>query len=247
MLSYLSSRRRGPHRVCDMAVGVREGVAAPVGVGVGLAVYGRIASRGFADALALLHLPLSFTFVARDELVSFPPIGGHLSRGRHLFIRPERPALTAQNLLRGTRAAVEVGESVVLFPQGSILGIEVAFQPGAFNLARRLGRPILPVVVAGGHRVWEHPFSPTLRTNQSMTMIVLPPVPPGEAVSQRGMIERHMKQFATASATPARHFDPSRDGYWDGYRYEIDLAFPDLAQRISTHRALRSHDDLERS
>ena len=49
--------------------------------------------EGFADALALLHLPLSLTFVARDELASFPLLGGHLARGRHLFIRPERPTL----------------------------------------------------------------------------------------------------------------------------------------------------------
>ena len=203
--------------------------------------------EGFADGLALLHLPLSFTVVARDELAEFPLLGGHLERGRHLLIRPERPVSTTRSLLRDARAAIESGESVLLFPQGSILGIEVAFQPGAFNLAERLGRPILPVVVTGGHRVWEHPFSPTLRTNQSMSLTVLPPAPPEEAVSRRGMIERSMKQAALASSTPPRHFDPSRDGYWDDYRYEIDLAFPDLAQRIATHRALQSHGDLEGS
>ena len=194
--------------------------------------------EGFADGLALLHLPLSLTVVARDELATFPLLGGHLERGRHILIRPERPVSTTRSLLRDARAAIESGESVLLFPQGSILGVEVAFQPGAFNLAGRLGRPVLPIVVTGGHRVWEHPFTPTLRTNQSMSLTVLPPVPPEEAVSRRGTIERSMKQLALASATPPRHFDPNRDGYWDDYRYEIDLAFPDLAQRIAAHRAL---------
>ncbi len=203
--------------------------------------------EGFADGLAILHLPLSFTVVARDELAAFPVLGGHLKRGRHILIRPERPVSTTRSLLRDARAAIESGESVLLFPQGSILGIEVAFQPGAFNLAERLGRPILPVVVTGGHRVWEHPFSPRLRTNQSMSLTVFPPVPPEEVTARRGMIERSMKQAALASATPPRHFDPGRDGYWDDYRYEIDLAFPDLAQRIATHRALQSHGELEGS
>ena len=197
--------------------------------------------EGFADGLALLHLPLSFTAVARDEIATFPVLGCHLLRGRHLFIRPERPVPAARTLLRGARAAIEAGESLLLFPQGSILGIEIAFQPGAFDLAKRLGRPLLPVVVTGGHRVWEHPFSPTLRTNQSMSLSVLPSVPPDEVLSRRETIERRMKRLALASATPPRHFDPTHDGYWDDYRYEIDPAFPDLAQRIATHRAQRSH------
>ncbi len=194
--------------------------------------------EGFADGLALLHLPLSLTAVARDELVSFPFLGGQLARGGHLLIRPERPVHAARALYRESRAAVEAGDSVLLFPQGSILGIEIAFQPGAFGLARRLGRPLLPIVVTGGHRVWEHPFRPTLRVDQAMSLTVLPPVPPGEAVSGRAALERRMKRLALDGATPPRRFDPGRDGYWDGYRYEIDPAFPELARRIARHRGM---------
>ncbi len=196
--------------------------------------------EGFADGIALLHLPLSLTAVARDELATFPFLGDQLVRGRHLLIRPERPIPAARALRRGAHAAIEAGDSVLLFPQGSILGIEIAFQPGAFHLARRLGRPILPVVVTGGHRVWEHPFTSTLRTGQSMSVQVLPPIPPDEAITRQRDIERCMKQLALDSATPPRHFDPSLDGYWDDYRYEIDPAFPDLAERIASHR----HDGM---
>ncbi len=192
--------------------------------------------EGFADGLALLRLPLSLTAVARDELATFPLLGDLLVRGRHLLIRPERPIASARTLQRDALAAIEAGDSLLLFPQGSILGIELAFQPGAFHLARRLGRPLLPIVVTGGHRVWEHPFSATLRFGQSLSLEVLPPVPPHEAAARRAEIERHMKELALASATPPRRFDPDRDGYWDDYRYEIDPAFPDLAERITGHR-----------
>ena len=199
--------------------------------------------EGFADGLALLHLPLSLTAVARDELATFPFLGTQLVRGRHVLIRPERPVHAARTLRREAHAAIESGDSVLFFPQGSILGIEIAFQPGAFTLARRPGRPLLPIVVTGGHRVWEHPFTPTLRANQSISITVLPAAPPDEAVSWRATIERCMKERALASATPPRRFDPSRDGYWDAYRYEIDPAFPDLAQDIASHRrgAVRAH------
>ena len=69
-----------------------------------------------------------------------------------------------------------------------------------------------------------------------MSVTVLPPVPPEEVVSQRLATERCLKELALASATPPRHFDPRRDGYWDDYRYEIDPAFPDLARQIANHR-----------
>ncbi len=192
--------------------------------------------EGFADGLALCHLPLSLTAVARDELAGFPMLGDQLVRGGHVFIRPERPLEAARALYREVRAAIEAGDSVLCFPQGSILGIELAFQPGAFNLARRLGRPVLPIVVTGGHRVWEHPFTPALRFDQSMSVAVLPPVPAGEAVSRRAAVESRMKQLALASPTPPRRFDPARDGYWDDYRYETDPSYPDLAERIASHR-----------
>ena len=192
--------------------------------------------EGFADGLGLLHLPLSLTAVARDELATFPCLGPQLRRGRHLLVRPEHPLQSARTLCREARAAIDDGDSLLLFPQGSILGIELAFQPGAFHLARRLGRPLLPIVVTGGHRVWEHPFAPTLRLDQSMSVTVLPPVPPDDAVARQPAIERDMKRLALASKTPPRRFDPGRDGYWDGYRYEIDPAFPDLAHRVASHR-----------
>lgn len=192
--------------------------------------------EGFADGLALLQLPLSLTAVAREDLATFPLLGGELARGRHLLIRPERPIAGASALRRGARAAIEDGDSVLLFPQGSILGIELAFQRGAFQLARRLGRPLLPVVVTGGHRAWEHPFAPTLRFGRSLSVLVLPPVPAHEAVERQGEIERQMRRLALESATPPRRFDPDRDGYWDGYRYEIDPAFHELAVRVASHR-----------
>ena len=196
--------------------------------------------EGFADGVALLHLPLSLTAVARDELATFPFLGSQLRRGRHLLVRPEHALGSARTLCREGRAAIEAGDSLLLFPQGSILGIEVAFQPGAFNLARRLGRPLLPVVVTGGHRVWEHPFTATLRLNQSMSVAVLPPVAPEEALPKRAAIERAMKRVALAGATPPRRFDPGRDGYWDDYRYEIDPTFPALARRVASHRNSRA-------
>ena len=63
-----------------------------------------------------------------------------------------------------------------MFPQGSILGIEIDFKAGPFALAHALGWPILPIALTGGHRVWEHPFTPRLRYGQRMSLHILPPI-----------------------------------------------------------------------
>ena len=198
--------------------------------------------EGFADVLALLQLPLPLRFVVRDELVDWRLLGGALRDTGQISIRPESGVRAYRQILRGAREAFAMGESLVVFPQGSILGIETDFQPGAFAVARTCQRPILPIALTGSHRVWEHPFGPRLRRNQRMTLRVLPPIPV-EEVRARSVAElrRELRRRLKAAALdgvmqPPRRFVPRRDGYWDGYAYEIDPDFPELAAEIAAHR-----------
>jgi 1-acyl-sn-glycerol-3-phosphate acyltransferase len=115
----------------------------------------------------------------------------------------------------------------------------VAFQPEAFRIARRFDLPVLPVVITGSHRVWEHPYTPTVRLDQRISVRVLPALSPtGLEDETVRNLERRMKRMALdGSMAPARRFDPDRDGWWDDYRYEIDPDFPDLANRLALRRA----------
>ena len=198
--------------------------------------------EGFADALALLHLPLSLRFVVRDELFSWRLFGGLLRDTEQLEICPEVGMVSYLQLRRQAPAVLGGGESLVIFPQGSILGIEIDFKAGPFALAEALGRPVLPVALTGSHRVWEHPYSPRLRYGQRLSMTVLPPVSADELrdLGVEGAcaeIQRRLKTRALDGqmASP-RRFVPERDGYWDGYAYEIDPAFPSLKAEIARHR-----------
>lgn len=101
--------------------------------------------EGFADALALWQLPLRLRFVARDELFDWPRLGPILRDTGQIMIWPEDGRRSYRELLRRAPAVLAAGESVVLFPQGTILGIETDFLAGPFGLARALGRPILPI------------------------------------------------------------------------------------------------------
>lgn len=197
--------------------------------------------EGFADALALLQLPVDLWFAARDELFDeWPVLGRHLEAHGAARIPTKPSPLAFRRLLRAARPAVAAGLSPALFAQGSILGIEVALKKGAFALASHLGIPILPVAVTGTHRVWEWPYSPRLRYGCRVTMAVLPPVappPPGAVGEVAQQVGGALRDAAAAPGMePARRFDPDRDGYWDGYDYEIDAAYPELAARIARHR-----------
>ena len=197
--------------------------------------------EGFGDIAALLHLPLDLRFVARSELAEWRVLGSYLRSSSQVIVDPESPIAAYRLLLRRATAVFDAGESLVLFPQGGILGIESAFTAGAFRIAERCGRPLLPVVLTGSHRVWEHPFSPRVRFRQSIRMEVLPAIEPADLRGAVPAIQARMKRLALATDPPPRRFVPERDGWWDDYRYEIDPAFPELARRVEGHRALLSY------
>ena len=200
--------------------------------------------EGFADALALLHLPLDLRFVARDELFSWRLFGGLLRDTQQVKLCPELGMLSYLQLRRQAPAVLDGGESLVLFPQGSILGIEIDFKSGPFALAEALGRPILPIALTGGHRVWEHPYSPRLHDGRRMSLAVLPPMYPAElralgVEEARREVQQRLKLRAlNGQMAPPRRFVPARDGYWDGFAYEIDPAFPALRAEIDGHRGV---------
>ena len=193
--------------------------------------------ESFVDALCVLGLPLDLAFAARDELFEWPTLGPYLRASGQANIPTNHGPAAYRAIRRGAEKAFEAGESFVVFPQGTILGIETAFRPGAFRVAERLGRPVLPIAISGTHRVWEHPFGPTVRTGVRISIDVLEPVAPGDIVARARLLEREMKRRALGSATAPRHFNPDRDGWWDGYPYDIDPDFPELAERVARHRA----------
>lgn len=198
--------------------------------------------ESFVDVPVLLHLPLALRFTVREELMHHPHIGSLLERTGQISV-PERPTVeTLHRLLDSISLTAESGQSVVVFPQGSVLGVEAAFSKGLVVLSRRLGLPILPVVLTGTHGVWGHPFDNTVHLHQTAAMHILEPVP-SEAVNASSFrsLEREMKARALRqTAAPVRHFNPTNDGWWDGYAYDIDPDFEELAAAVAEHRVWMS-------
>lgn len=196
--------------------------------------------ESFVDVVALLHLPIDAVFTVRDELFDLTPIGSYLRASGQIVVPHAASRAALRTLRDAATSALGAGKSVVVFPQGSVLGVEIAFEPGAFVLARTTGVPIIPVVITGSHRVWEFPFSQTLRYDQPVDVHVLEPIPAAMATrASMRETERTMKAIALASSAPARRFVPERDGWWDDYAFEIDEDFADLRAEVDEHRSAR--------
>jgi len=193
--------------------------------------------EGFTDLLALLRLPLDMVYAAAEELFSWDHLGPYLRASGQPVVSQGSGATSYRAMLRAGQQATERNESLVVFPQGAILGIEIAFQPGAFRVAEHLGVPVLPVVLTGSANVWDFPFSTRLNTGQSIRMEVLPPIAGASAMASARSTEEVMKDAALAAHPAPRRFHPDRDGWWDGYRYEIDDRFPALQQALAAHRS----------
>jgi 1-acyl-sn-glycerol-3-phosphate acyltransferase len=199
--------------------------------------------ESIVDALCLMQLGLPLRCAARREIFAWSLVGPAIGNMGHAPLDPERPQIAYRQLLRAAHAAFGAGTSFCVFPQGTVLGIETAFQRGAFRVAQVLDVPILPVVLTGAHRVWEHPFSPCLRFGERVSLSVLPPIGRAQVRSSNyhalcAQVEREMKALALSGAVCApRRYVPERDGFWDGYAFEIDPVFAQLRERLAARRA----------
>jgi 1-acyl-sn-glycerol-3-phosphate acyltransferase len=96
------------------------------------------------------------------------------------YIRIERGSLKGTlSMMRGAEAALESGSSVMIFPEGtrSPGGALGEFKAGAFELAFRSGRPLLPIVIDGTAAALPKKGF-ILRGNHAIRIRVLEPISP---------------------------------------------------------------------
>lgn len=120
-------------------------------------------------------------FLSKVEMRSWPVIGWLASQSGVIFVRRGEADRAAQRLALG---ALSSGRPIALFPEGtrSRDGHLKAGKSGAAYLAMRSGAPLLPVGIAGTHRIfpgrsrWPHPTRVRIRIGQPFS---LPHVPAG--------------------------------------------------------------------
>ena len=135
--------------------------------------------QSFADILVLFRLPLHYKWVSKAENFRVPLIGWNMGLNR--YIRIERGSIRGNlKMMRDCEMALRDGNSLLIFPEGtrSADGRMRPFKEGAFELAIRMRRPILPILITGtGEALPKRGIM--LRGRHHMQVRVLPPIMPG--------------------------------------------------------------------
>jgi len=149
------------------------------------------------DIFSLHRLFWHFKWVAKEAMFKMPLIGWNMHLNRYIPIRRGDRNSVVEMFAR-CREALGQGSSVVLFPEGtrSQDGNLLPFKPGAFELAREAGMPILPVVIQGTLRALP-PYGFTV-SRARIRVNVLPawPVERVQALSVEELTEQIRDQMA---------------------------------------------------
>jgi 1-acyl-sn-glycerol-3-phosphate acyltransferase len=133
----------------------------------------------YTDAVVLLALlgAYRYRFVAKQEVMSYPFIGGILKRlGHFSFVRENREARLKQ--ADALEEALVRGETILIFPEGTFTpapGLR-PFQLGAFKSAVASGCPVLPIALRGTRQLL--PDEAALAKPSRVTLTVCPPIYP---------------------------------------------------------------------
>ncbi len=106
--------------------------------------------QSLLDILVLFRLFTHFKWVSKIENFKIPFIGWNMRLNDYIELkRGDKGSIMA--MLRSCRETLAKGSSIMMFPEGtrSPDGRLRRFKPGAFELAKDSGRPLLPVVVDG--------------------------------------------------------------------------------------------------
>jgi 1-acyl-sn-glycerol-3-phosphate acyltransferase len=129
------------------------------------------------DILVLFRLFRHFKWVSKIENFRVPCIGWNMSMNGYVKLRRGDKASIVQ-MMSDCDRLIAAGSSIMMFPEGtrSPTGRMRAFKPGAFELALRNRKPILPIAIQGtSDALPKRGF--VLRGRHPLTLTVLPPIP----------------------------------------------------------------------
>ena len=135
------------------------------------------------DIPALYYVPLNFRWVSKREVFRVPFFGQFLVLHGDICIDRGRASEALEQLLREGRKWIARGASVAIFPEGtrSKDGEIHRFKAGAFELARKAGVEILPVVLDGTTTLVKR--NRLFNWRNTIRVKVLAPVPAGQVAA----------------------------------------------------------------
>ncbi len=131
----------------------------------------------FLDILVLFRLFSHFKWVSKIENFRVPFVGWNMSLNRYIKLnRGDRESVT--EMMKKCEETLGEGNSIMMFPEGtrSPTGQLREFKPGAFELAVKSRRPILPIAIEGtAHALPKRGF--VLRGRHPIRITILKEIP----------------------------------------------------------------------
>lgn len=117
-------------------------------------------------------------FILKKELLSLPFFGWHLKKLGMIAIDRKAGAGALKQMIKDSKAALEKGYSLVIFPEGTRTapGTRKAYQRGIAGLYRALNVPVAPVALNSG-KCWSR--NAFVKYPGTVTVEFLPPIVPG--------------------------------------------------------------------
>ena len=152
-------------------------------------------------------LPVSFRFVAKQELTWIPLFGWALRLAGHVIINRRKRSEAVRSLERAAQRVAD-GVNVIIFPEGtrSPTGELQAFKSGGFHLAIVAQVPILPATISGSQAITP---KRSLRVESGTVKIVYgKPIPTaGLSVDDRQRLKGQVREAILQGYDPAYQRD----------------------------------------
>lgn len=132
--------------------------------------------QSFADIIIIYKTRMYFKWVAKKELLKLPFIGGLLWVNDHVML--SRGGFgSIKDVYKQSAEWLRRGVSMLFFPEGTRSSTDDMndFQNGAFKLAIKEGKPVLPIFI-GGTREAIPKGGWIFKTKVSGRLVVLPPI-----------------------------------------------------------------------
>ena len=148
------------------------------------------------DTFAMFALFPEPVFVFKNELTWVPFFGLALLRLGCIPVKRGTGRGALDSMIQGTVAACSRGKQVVIFPEGTrgVVGQAAAYKSGVSHLYVAMGDACIPVALNSG-LLW--PRRKFLRPPGTITVEILPPIPPG--LNRKDMHQRLVAEIEKAS------------------------------------------------
>lgn len=106
--------------------------------------------QSLADILVLFRLFVHFKWVSKIENFRIPLVGWNMYLNRYITL--VRGSMKSQlKMIRDCRRTLSEGSSILIFPEGTrtLTGELRPFKSGAFQIAKKAGVPVVPIVLNG--------------------------------------------------------------------------------------------------